>query len=96
ITALAKREQKDKKNLPKLDSISKKYPIKDIQRFVLGGIPGINRSKADQLLESFSNIKSLANAEPTDISDLSGFGKTLANRIHKLMNHDFKEEDDLE
>ncbi|MHA1990781.1 MAG: hypothetical protein ACW98A_07425 [Candidatus Hodarchaeales archaeon] len=38
----------------------------------------------------------MANAEPTDISDLSGFGKTLANRIHKLMNHDFKEEDDLE
>jgi Fanconi anemia group M protein len=96
ITALAKREQSDKKNLPKLDSISKKYPIKDIQRFVLGGIPGINRSKADQLLESFSTIKSLANADPTDISNLSGFGKTLANRIHKLMTHDYKEVDDLD
>ena len=61
-----------------------------------GGIPGINRSKADQLLDNFNTIKSIANAEPTDISEIPGFGKTLANRIHKLMNHDFKEDDSLE
>ena len=96
IVALAKREQKDNKNLPQVDSISKKYPIQDIQRFVLGGIPGINRSKADQLLETMGSIRSLANADPIDISNLPGFGKTLSNRIHKLMNHDFKEEDSLE
>ncbi|MFW9928956.1 MAG: ERCC4 domain-containing protein [Candidatus Thorarchaeota archaeon] len=96
IIALAKREQKENESILKDPSISKSYPIKDIQRFVLGGIPGINRTKADLLLENFQTIQNIANAVPEDIVNLPGFGEKLSSRIHKLMRHNFNEEDNLE
>ncbi len=93
VLALAKREQKSEKNRPSLHTISKSYPMKEIQRFLLASIPGVNRTKADQLIEEFKTIQKLSNANPEDLIKLEGIGKTLTERILKLLQDEAKDSD---
>ena len=88
IIAFAKREQKSAKNKPSLHTISKTFPMKEIQRFILASIPGVNRTKADQLLEEFKTIQNLANATPDDLVTIDGIGKTLTERILKILQEE--------
>ena len=97
IHAITRREQQDKKNNPRLEGPStKKYPITEIQRFALGAIPGINRTKADLLLDRFSSIKNISNAEVENLLEIEGIGKVLTDRIYKFFHHDFHDKGDLE
>ena len=88
IIALAKREQRNEKSRPSLHTISKSFPMKEIQRFILASIPGVNRTKADQLLEEFKTLQKLANANPDDLVQIEGIGKTLTERILKILQEE--------
>lgn len=96
IRAIAKREQRDKRFQPSLQAISKKYPIREIQRFILAAIPGLNRAKADQLLTNFKTIQALANAKPEELLALEGIGKTLTERTLRVLQETADEKDHLE
>ncbi|MHA2362969.1 MAG: ERCC4 domain-containing protein [Candidatus Hodarchaeales archaeon] len=96
IRAIAKREQKDKKFKSKIQTISKQYPIKEIQRFILSAIPGVNRSKADQILEEFKTIKDLANSDFENLINLPGIGKILTERILRILQEPASEKEHLE
>ena len=95
VLALAKREQKSEKNRPTLHTISKSYPMKEIQRFLLASIPGVNRTKADQLIEEFKTIQNLSNATPEDLVKLEGIGKTLTERILKILQDEANDTDHI-
>ena len=95
ILALAKREQREDKNKPSLHTISKSFPMKEIQRFILASIPGVNRTKADQLLEEFKTIQNLANANPEDLVTIEGIGKTLTERVLKILQEEAKDSDHI-
>ena len=62
--------------------------MKEIQRFILASIPGVNRTKADQLLEEFKTLQKLANANPDDLVQIEGIGKTLTERILKILQEE--------
>ena len=96
IIALAKREQREDKNKPTLHTISKSYPMKEIQRFILSAIPGVNRTKADQLIEEFETIQKLSNANPEDLIKIEGIGKTLTERVLKVLQEKAGDKDYLE
>jgi ERCC4-type nuclease len=70
--------------------------MKEIQRFILASIPGVNRTKADTLLEKFKTIKTLANAEPTDLVTIEGIGKTLTERILKILQEEANDSEHLD
>jgi DNA excision repair protein ERCC-4 len=55
-------------------------------------IPGISIQKAKTLLKHFGNVKNLANAGVNELQHCQGIGKKLAENIHKLYNHEYKEE----
>ena len=96
ILALARREQRNDKNKPTLITISKSYPMKEIQRFILASIPGVNRTKADQLIEEFKTIQKLANADPDELVKIEGIGKTLTERILKILQDEASDTDHIE
>ena len=88
IRSIAKREQREIKYKPSVKAISIQYPLKEIQRFILAAIPGVNRTKADQLLDEFKTIQKLANASSQELIKLEGIGKVLSERIiHVLQDH---------
>jgi len=69
--------------------------MKEIQRFILASIPGVNRTKADQLLEVFKTIQNLANANPDDLVTIEGIGKTLTERVLKILQEEASDSDHI-
>lgn len=84
LYALAKKEQQaqDKKNF----SIRfKKLPekISEQMEFIVSGIPGINSSRAKDLLQEFHSLRALFSAEIEDLEKTPNIGPVLAQTILK-------------
>ncbi|QEE15649.1 ERCC4 domain-containing protein [Promethearchaeum syntrophicum] len=91
LYALAKKEQqtKDKKNF----SIRfKKLPekISEQMEYIVSGIPGINSSRAKDLLNQFHSLRELFSAEIEDLEKTPNIGPVLAQTILKYSITDYE------
>ena len=90
LIALAKKEQAEKST--KNFSIRfKKFPekIPKQMEYILSGIPGINASRAKDLLSEFRTLRNLLNAEEEAIKNVSNIGPAIAKNIVKYANADY-------
>ncbi|MHA1972025.1 MAG: ERCC4 domain-containing protein [Candidatus Hodarchaeales archaeon] len=88
---IAKREQEKRTSAISLPTVSKKeHSIKEIQRFMLSAIPGINIQKANKLLEKFKSLSGISGASIDELSAVPSIGIKLATRIKDV----FQEEQD--
>ena len=90
ILALAKKEQKkDKKTF----SIRfKKVPekLKEKLEYIVAGIPGINVSRARDLLYEFDTIQNLFNASEEELQDVHNIGPKIAQKIKKYAESHYR------
>jgi Fanconi anemia group M protein len=87
LLQLAKREQYDKSEGISLPSAGKKtHNVKEVQLFLLSTIPGVNYTKAKNLLEKFPSIQAISSAEMKDLISVPQIGKKLAKRIQIILN----------
>ncbi|MHA1341543.1 MAG: helicase-related protein [Promethearchaeota archaeon] len=63
--------------------------IAEAQEQVIGGIPGINLYRAQDLLSYFSNLKNIFNASEDELKKIPGIGKKLAKKIKEIAEHDY-------
>ncbi|WP_457920140.1 ERCC4 domain-containing protein [Candidatus Lokiarchaeum ossiferum] len=90
LIALAKKEQSDKPS--KHFSIRfKKFPekIPEQLEFIISGIPGINASRAKDLLIEFRTLRELLNANEKKIQKVPNIGPAIAQNIFKYANADY-------
>ncbi|MHA1585350.1 MAG: ERCC4 domain-containing protein, partial [Promethearchaeota archaeon] len=90
LIALAKKEQQSGKQ--KNFSIRfKKIPDNPQKKleFILSGIPGINASRAQDLLREFRTLQNIFNAETKDLENVLNIGKVLAKSIKKYSTMDY-------
>lgn len=52
-----------------------------LAEFIVGGLPGIGRRRAQQLLQHFGSVAAVFRADPADIAALPGFGRRSAGSI---------------
>jgi ERCC4-related helicase/DNA uptake protein ComE-like DNA-binding protein len=84
---LAKREQGDTTPEISLPTVSKKEQnIREIQMFMLATIPGINTTKAKNLLDKFQTIQAIATADLEELMAVPQIGKKLAKRVQTVLN----------
>ena len=84
---VAKREQYESSKKPKLPSITKKdQSVEIIQAFMLTAIPGINLTKAQEILKVYKSINDLTNANPEELAAIPLIGTKLAKRIFNILN----------
>ncbi len=86
IASIAKRVSKAGDKYVKLRFERKPLDIKDIQRYVLAGIPGINNVLADKLLKAFGSIERIACADYRELMKVEGIGQQLAKRIYEVFH----------
>jgi len=60
-----------------------------IQEQIIGGVPGINIFRAQDLLQYFSNIKNIFNASEEELLKVPGIGKKLAKKIKGIAEHNY-------
>ncbi|MHA2284159.1 MAG: DEAD/DEAH box helicase family protein [Promethearchaeota archaeon] len=87
IFQLAKREQEKGFSNHLIPSYTKKEQrIETIQLFMLAAIPGINLTKAKNLLNTFESIAKIIDADIDDLTSVPSIGPKLAKRIHMTLH----------
>ncbi len=92
LYALAKKEQqtKDKKNFSiRFKKLPEKIP--EQLEFIVSGIPGINSSRARDLLKKFNSLRALFSAEIEELEKTPNIGPVLAKTILKYALSDYEE-----
>jgi ERCC4-type nuclease len=51
------------------------------QRYILQGLPGVGRERADQLLDRFGSVEAVISADVDDLQTVDGIGKNIAEKI---------------
>jgi Fanconi anemia group M protein len=85
LIALAKKEQSDNES-KKFAIRFKKIPDDNDRKleYMIAGIPGINVSRAQDLLEKFETIQAIFNASPEELKETPNIGPVIAKNIYKF------------
>jgi ERCC4-type nuclease len=51
------------------------------QRYILQGLPGVGRERADRLLDRFGSVEAVISAAIDDLQTVDGIGKNIAEKI---------------
>lgn len=73
--------------LPKAERI--KISDEDRKLYITASLPSIGPKRAKDLLTKFGSIRSLANAEVGELTEIRGIGGTIAPMIHKVLNEKY-------
>ena len=55
--------------------------IRNRQLFILQGLPGVGRERADRLLDRFGSVEAVISASIDDLQTIDGIGKNIAEKI---------------
>ena len=91
LSLAAKREQKKDKKSVLLRGEKNSMSITEQQRFIIEGLPNISSKLAQRLLSHFGSIKAIFNATETDLQEVDGIGKNIANKIFEIINSEIDE-----
>jgi Fanconi anemia group M protein len=90
---LAKKEQtKSKTNI---NLRFKKAPVKNsyLLEYIISGIPGINSSRAKNLLTTMKTLQTIFNSDIGELMEIDGIGRKIAQEIYKLSRYTYDEEE---
>lgn len=96
IFALAKKEQKSSPHPISIRFQKIPEQLDKQLEHIVAGIPGINTSRAQDLLSEFRTLKNLFSASPEEIEKVRNIGTVIAQKIHKYANLDYLLKDDEE
>jgi Fanconi anemia group M protein len=89
ILWLAKREQITSNIEMGIKGKKKPKKLKDLQEYIISGLPGVSEVLSKRLLRKFKTIKNIANAKEKELLEVDGVGKVLAKRLHELLNKEY-------
>jgi len=91
LKTLAKREQEEKDKEVAIRGKTSPKSDKELQKFVVAGLPDINTKLAERLLEEFGSIQKILTASETDLKKIEGIGEKKASKIVELVRKDYNE-----
>jgi Fanconi anemia group M protein len=93
VIALAKKEQMDQPN-KKFSIRFKKVPsqINRQLEFIIAGIPGINISRAQDLLSTFETVQNIFNASSKELQNVPNIGPVIADSIQKFATSKYQKD----
>jgi len=81
---IAKREQEEGKRTVRVREGRKPLTIREIQKYVVAGVPGIDAVLADRLLKRFKNVRGVFSATLDELKTVEGVGDKIASRIKEV------------
>ncbi len=89
ITALARREQKDRKDI-QIRGTKRSKSIGEIQEYIVSGFPDINSRLSRRILEKFRTIKKFVNCKEKRLEEIEGIGREKAKKIKEIVDADYE------
>jgi Fanconi anemia group M protein len=86
---IAKREQEEGKKAVRVREGRKPPTIREVQKYVVAGVPGIDAVLADRLLKKFRNVQGVFSATVDELKTVEGVGDKIANRIREVAESNY-------
>ncbi|MBD3197871.1 MAG: DEAD/DEAH box helicase, partial [Candidatus Lokiarchaeota archaeon] len=87
---LAKKEQQDTKRDTKLRFKKAPIELSYLLEYIISGVPGVNTSRAKNLLKGRGTLQSIFNADIGDLMKVENIGKKIAQEIYKISRFKYK------
>jgi len=85
LKSLAKREQEDKDKDVAVRASRSSKTEKDLQEYMVAGLPGVNSKIAERMLKKFETVESVYTASFEELKEVEGIGDKKAARIRELL-----------
>lgn len=89
LKSLAKREQEDNDRVVAIRGEKAPKTRKELQEFIVAGIPDVNTKIAKRLLEHFGSVEDVFDASKTELKKVRGIGDKTAASIRELIEADY-------
>ncbi len=87
---MAKKEQSEKTTQMKLRFEKAPLDLSHLLEFIIAGIPGVNYSRAKNLLNEFKTLQQIFNSDIPDLTNVDNIGKKIAQEIYKISRYKYK------
>ncbi len=84
IAALARREQSEGRYV-ELRGEKPAHSLREMQEFIVAGLPGVNTVLARRLLEHFGSVEGVFNASREELMQVQGVGEKIAGEIRRVI-----------
>ncbi len=92
ISSITKREQSIEEREVQIRAEKKLKSLKDMQEFVVAGLPNINTTLARRLLENFGSVEGVFNADEKELEKVQGIGKKIAKEIREVISSPYEKD----
>ncbi|MCJ7478560.1 MAG: DEAD/DEAH box helicase [Candidatus Nanohaloarchaeota archaeon QJJ-7] len=90
LISLARREQEDQDRSVDLRGERSPKTEKELQEYLVAGLPKVSNTLAERLLERFGSVKEVFSASETDLKDVEGIGEEKASRIVDILGREYE------
>ncbi|MEM2211282.1 MAG: ERCC4 domain-containing protein [Nitrososphaerales archaeon] len=92
LYTLARRMQREESSKPCIRHKPKLLNERDMQRFIVEGLPGVGAELSIRLLKHFKSVRRIFQASEAELRRVEGLGFVKARRITQLLDMEFKNE----
>ncbi len=90
LRTLAEREQEEKDRTVAIRGNKTAKTEKELQEFVVAGLPSVNTKLAERLLKEFGSVEKVFTASETSLKQVEGIGEKKAESIRNLISREYE------
>jgi ERCC4-related helicase len=93
LYTMARREQSEREVRISIRGEKKPLSIKEMQEFIVAGLPSVDTVLATRLLNTFKNVEGIFTVSKKQLMEVKGIGEKIADKIRLIASYDYYEQD---
>ena len=89
---IAKREQEETSKDFSMHADKRVMSLKDQQEYIISSLPSVGPSLAKELLKKFNTVKSIINADESQLKEVEKLGDIIAKKIKEAVDKEYNKE----
>ncbi len=91
LRVLAEREQEEKDKDIAIRGNTRAKSDKELQEFLVAGLPDVNTKLAERLLKEFGTVEDVFTASTDELKNVEGIGEKKAEKIHSIIKTSYND-----
>jgi len=91
LASIARREQAEKKRLPRIRCERKPPSVRELQEYIVAGLPYVDSTLAKRLLRKFKTVEGVFTASAGELKSVEGIGEKKSKLIRDILTSRYEE-----
>lgn len=92
LAAIARREQTEKRKPPRIRGERKPLSVRELQEYIVAGLPNVDVTLAKRLLQRFKTIERVFTAPTEELKSVEGIGEKKSRHIREILTRRYESE----